>query len=107
MVNCLARHAARRVSDPGRAINYRLVSSVRSAFDGCRTDPVQGLQRLWAKSGSRASAVLESEQGLRAFSRGLESGRIPKGLSMSESDGIDSFLGEQCRSRTRWTCVSG
>jgi hypothetical protein len=40
MANCLARHAARRVSDPGRAINYRLKPSlVRSAFESCRAGP--------------------------------------------------------------------
>jgi Helicase conserved C-terminal domain len=36
--------------NPGRAINY-LVNPhlVRSAFDSCRADPIEGSQRLWAK----------------------------------------------------------
>ena len=44
---------------------------------------------------------------LRVFSVRLESGGIPKELLVRESDGIDSLWGEQCRSRTRWTCVNG
>jgi hypothetical protein len=45
--------AARRVSDPGRAINYRLRPSlVRSAFDSRRTGPTESPQRMWAKCGS-------------------------------------------------------
>jgi hypothetical protein len=41
----------------GRAINYRLKPSlVRSAFDSCRTGPIEGSQRLWATSGHRATA---------------------------------------------------
>jgi hypothetical protein len=44
---------------------------------------------------------------VRAFSVRFESGRIPKGLSMRESDSIDSLWGEQCRSRIRWTCANG
>jgi hypothetical protein len=41
MANCLARHAARRVNDPGPAINYHLKPSlVRSAFGSCRTGPI-------------------------------------------------------------------
>jgi hypothetical protein len=43
----------------------------------------------------------------RAFSARIESGRIPKELSMSESGGIDSIRGEQCRSLIRTTCVCG
>jgi hypothetical protein len=43
---------------------------------------------------------------LRAVSVRVESGRIPKELSMRESDSIDSLWGAQCRSRIRWTCVN-
>ncbi len=64
MVNCLARQAARRGSDPGWAINYRLKPSlVRSAFESCRTDPIEGSQRLWAINGPNGSAVFSLRLG--------------------------------------------
>jgi hypothetical protein len=57
MANCLARHAARHPSDPGREINYRLKPSlVPSAFDSRRTGPIEGSQRLWARSVHRMIA---------------------------------------------------
>jgi hypothetical protein len=41
---------------------------------------------------------------IRAFSARLESRRIPKGLSMSESAALIRFGGKKCRSRIRTTC---
>jgi hypothetical protein len=65
--------------------------------------PVRVIQSLCRR---RETDTVLDEIGFRVFSVRLESGGIPKELSMRESDGIDSLWGEPCRNRTRWTCVN-
>jgi hypothetical protein len=82
MANCLARHAARRVNDPGPAINYHLKPSlVRSAFGSCRTGPIGAhIVCSWAPESRRST-----QRGRRSLYGGrdqhFERTRLPVGAS--------------------------
>jgi hypothetical protein len=87
---------ARQVALPGGSSAFGLSFGVHAQYDARHVFPV----------GVGGLGIEEPQIGFRALSVRLESGRIPKALSMRESDGIDSLWGEQCRSRIRWTCVN-
>ncbi len=55
--------------------------------------------KLESFNAGQVSQSASNRPRFRAFSVRLESGRIPKQLSMRESNGIDSPWGDQCRSR--------
>ncbi len=87
--------------DGSRRSNRRVPSEILGGLDG------DAPARSVIEEQDRLIAERSGNPVLESFPFVSNREGIPKELSMRESDGIDSLWGEQCRSRTRWTCVNG